>query len=82
MLLIRYSNKSVGPNSVLTKMLKFSKNDISNQLSDIFNISFLSGVFPSMIKILKMLSLYMRRILSLISQIIAQSYFCLILKKI
>ena len=39
------SNKSVGPNSVPTKVLKLLKNDISSQLSEIFNISFSSGIF-------------------------------------
>ena len=53
------SNKSVGPNSIPTKILKLLKNDISSQLSEIFNISFSSGVFPS---ILKRLSPYIRRI--------------------
>ena len=38
------SNKSVGPNSIPTKILKLLKNDISSQLSEIFNISFSSGV--------------------------------------
>ena len=44
------SNKSVGPNSIPTKVLKLLKNDISSQLSEIFNISFSSGVFPSILK--------------------------------
>ena len=34
------SHKSVGPNSIPSKILKLLKNDISNQLSEIFNISF------------------------------------------
>ena len=36
----------VGPNSILIKILKFLKNDISCQLTDIFNMLFTSGVFP------------------------------------
>ena len=39
------SNKSVGPNSIPSKILKLLKNDISSQLPEIFNISFSSGVF-------------------------------------
>ena len=31
-------------------VLKVLKNDISSQLSEIFNISFFSGVFPSILK--------------------------------
>ena len=38
-------NKSTGPNSIPTKILKPLKNDISTQLSDIFNVSFSTGVF-------------------------------------
>ena len=44
------SNKSVGPNSIPTKILKLLKDDISSQLSEIFNISFSSGVFSSILK--------------------------------
>ena len=47
------SNKSDGPNSILTKVLKILKNDISTQLSEIFDISFSSGVFPSILKTAK-----------------------------
>ena len=49
------SNKSVGPNSIPTKILKLLKNDISSQLSEIFNISFSSGVFPSILKTAKVI---------------------------
>ena len=34
-----------GPNSTPMKILKLLKNDISQQLSDIFNVSFLTGQF-------------------------------------
>ena len=44
------SNKSAGLNSIPTKVLKVLKNDISSQLSEIFNISFSSVVFPSILK--------------------------------
>ena len=47
------SNKSTGPNSIPTKILKLLKNDISIQLSDIFNVFFSTGVFPSTLKIAK-----------------------------
>ena len=47
------SNKSVGPNSIPTTVLKSLKNDISSQLSETFNISFCSGVFPSILKTAK-----------------------------
>ena len=47
------SNKLVEPNSIAIKILKLLKNDFFSQLSEIFNISFSSGVFPSMLKIAK-----------------------------
>ena len=52
------SNKSVGPNSIPTKILKLLKNDISSQLSEIFNISFSSGVFPSILKTAKVIPVH------------------------
>ena len=42
--------KAVGPNSIVTKILKLLSNDISNQLSELFNLSFSLGVFPSFLK--------------------------------
>ena len=47
------SNKSVGSNNIPTKVLKIFKNDTFSQLSEIFNISFSSGVFPSILKVAK-----------------------------
>ena len=52
------SNKSVQPNSTPTKILKLLKNDISSQLSEIFYISFPSGVFPSILKTAKVIPIY------------------------
>ena len=40
------SHKSSGPNNIPVKILKLLKNDISQQLGDIFNMSFLTGQFP------------------------------------
>ena len=42
------SHKSSGPNSIPVKILKLLKNDISQKLSDIFNMSFSTGQFPSL----------------------------------
>ena len=49
------SNKSVGPNSIPTKIMKLL---ISSQLSEIFNISFSSGVFPSILKTAKVIPIH------------------------
>ena len=40
------SHKSSGPSSIPVKILKLLKNDTSQQLSDIFNMSFQLGNFP------------------------------------
>ena len=47
------SKKSTGPNSLPTKILKLLKNQISVHLTDIFNRSFSSRIFPSILKIVK-----------------------------
>ena len=52
------SNKSVGPNSIPTKALKLLKNDISSQVSGIFNISFSSSIFPSILKTAKVITIH------------------------
>ena len=41
-----------------TKILKLLKNDISCQLVDIFNMLFTSGVFPSALKIVKVVPVH------------------------
>ena len=43
--------KSVGPNGLPTKILKLLKNDILLQLTNIYNLSFSTGVFPFGLKI-------------------------------
>ena len=52
------SNKSVGLNSIPTKILKLLKNDTSSQLDEIFNISFSSDVFPSILKTAKVIPVH------------------------
>ena len=51
-------NKSTGPNSIPTKILKLLKNDISTQLYDIFNVSLSTGVFPSILKIAEVVPIH------------------------
>ena len=48
------SNKSVGPNGILARILKQLQNDISTQLADILNGSFSTGIFPTIFKIAKL----------------------------
>ena len=52
------SKKSVGPTSIPTKILKLLKNSNSSQLSEIFNISFSSGVLPSILKSAKVIAVH------------------------
>ena len=42
----------------LLKIIKLLKNDISNQLFDIFNVSFSTGVFPFILKIAKVVPIH------------------------
>ena len=44
------SNKASGPNSIPYRVLFLLKNEISKQLADLFNLSFMTGVFPSLLK--------------------------------
>ena len=48
-------NKSSGPNSIPTRMLKLLKKDISIQLADIFNLSFSSEIYPTPLKTAKVI---------------------------
>ena len=52
------STKSVGPNSIPTKILKLLKNDNYCQIVDIFNMSLTSGVFPSVLKLAKVIPVH------------------------
>ena len=47
------SNKASGPNSISYRILILLKNEISKQLVDLFNLSFMTGVFPSVLKTAK-----------------------------
>ena len=47
-----------GPNSIPYRTLFLLKNEISKQLSDLFNLSFMTGVFPSVLKIAKVVPVF------------------------
>ena len=55
------TSKSTGPNSIPTKILKRLKNDVSTQLSDVFNVSFLIVVFPAILKIAKVVPIHKKQ---------------------
>ena len=52
------SSKASGPNSIPYRILFLLKNDISKQLADLFNLSFLTGVFPSVFKTAKVVPVF------------------------
>ena len=52
------SNKASGPNSIPYKILFLLKNEISKQLADLFNLSFMTGVFSSFLKIAKVVPVF------------------------
>ena len=51
------SNKASGPNSIPYRIL-LPKNEISKQLADLFNLSFMTGVFPSVLKTAKVVPVF------------------------
>ena len=51
-------NKSDGPNSIPIKILNLLNKDISDQLAILFNQSFSSGIFPSILKASKIIPIY------------------------
>ena len=52
------SNKVSGPNSISCRVLFLLKNEISKQLADLFNLSFMTGVFPSVLKTAKVVPVF------------------------
>ena len=52
------SNKASGPNSIPYRILFLLKNEISKQLTDLFDLSFMTGVFPSVFKTAKVVSVF------------------------
>ena len=52
------SNKASGPNIIPYRILLLLKNEISKQLADLFNLSFMTGVFPSVLKTAKVVPVF------------------------
>ena len=52
------SQKASGPNSIPIKTLKIKKNDISDQLAVLLNLSFTCSYFPTILKTSKVTSIY------------------------
>ena len=52
------SSKVSGPNSIPYRILFLLENEISKQLVDLFNLSFMTGVFPSVLKTAKVVLVF------------------------
>ena len=52
------SNKASGQNSIPYRILFLLKNENSKQLADLFNLSFTTGVFPSVLKTAKVVLVF------------------------
>ena len=52
------SNKATGSNSIPYRILFLLKNEILEQLSDLLNLSFTTGVFPSVLKTAKVVPIF------------------------
>ena len=52
------SNKASGPDSISYRILFLLKNEISEQLADLFNPSFMTGVSPSVLKTAKVVPVF------------------------
>ena len=51
-------SKATGPYSIPIKVLKLLKNDISDQLADLFNLSVITGSFRTLSKTAKVIPIY------------------------
>ena len=52
------SNKASGPNSIPYRILFLLKNEILKQLEDLFNLSFMTSVFHSVLKTAKVVPVF------------------------
>ena len=52
------SSKASGPKSIPHRILFLLKIEISKQLADLFNLSFMVGVFPSVLKTAKVVTVF------------------------
>ena len=52
------STKASGPNSIPYRILFLLRNEISKQLADLFNLSFMTGVFSSVLKTAKVVPVF------------------------
>ena len=51
-------NKSTGSYYISDKVLNMFKNDISEQLTDLFNLSFTTGTFPTLLQTVKVIPIH------------------------
>ena len=51
-------SKTTGRYRIPTKVLKLLENDISDQIANLFNLSFTTGSFPTLVKAAKVISMH------------------------
>ena len=56
------SSNSTCPNTIPTKILKLLQVQISKHLTDIFNLSFITGIFPHSLKSAKVIPIHIKKI--------------------
>jgi len=54
-------SKASGPHSIPVRIIKLLKQDISKPLSDLFNLSFSTGFFPSILKTSKVIPVFKKK---------------------
>ena len=54
------SNKASGPSSIPYRRSFLLKNEILKQLAHLFNLSFMTGLFPSVLKTAKVIPVFMK----------------------
>ena len=52
------SSRATGLNSISYRILFLLENEISKQLANLFNLSFMTGVFPSVLKIAEVVPVF------------------------
>ena len=75
------SNKASGPSSIAYRILFLLKNEILKQFTDLFNLSFMAGLFSSVLKTAKVVPVFRKDSKLYYKVTIAQSLCYQVLKK-
>ena len=72
------TNKSCGPNSILTKVLHLLQDQISNNLATNCNLSFSTGVFPAVLNTTKVISILKKNYMQILCKFFMKHKFPII----